>query len=81
MWVRGTIEVFRAYYFRGSSTRYPLWAVVVAIALITFGTYLYIKPLFSAKELQWVLAAIMLAIMIVCIYAAIVTKPNSKKAN
>ena len=81
MWVRGTIEVFRAYYFRGSSTRYPLWAVAVAIALITFGTYLYIKPLFSAKELQWVLAAIMLAIMIVCIYAAIVTKPNSKKAN
>jgi hypothetical protein len=53
----------------------------VAIALITFGTYLYIKPLFTAKELQWVLAAIMLAIMIVCIYAAIVTKPNSKKAN
>ena len=81
MWVRGTIEVFRAYYFRGSSTKYPLWGVAVAIALVTFGTYLYIKPLFTAKDLQWVLSAIMLAIMIVCIYAAIITNPKSKKSN
>lgn len=82
MWCRGTIEVFRAYYFRGSNTKYPLWAVAVAVALITFGTYLFIKPLFTATHLQWVLAAIMLAAMIICIYAAIVTKPASKrKAN
>ena len=81
MWVRGSIEVFRAYYFRGSSAKYPLWGVAVAIALVTFGTYLYIKPLFTAKDLQWVLSAIMLAIMIACIYAAIVTKPTSKQAN
>lgn len=78
MWCRGTIEVFRAYYFRGSSTvKYPVWLVAVAVALVTFGTYLYVKPLFTAQHLQWVLAAIMLAIMVFLIYAGVVTKPAS----
>ena len=80
MWCRGTIEVFRAYYFRGSSSvKYPVWLVAVAVALVTFGTYLYVKPLFTAEHLQWLLAAIMLAIMVVLIYAGIVTKPVGKK--
>ena len=79
MWIRGAIEVYRAYYFRGTSTKYPAWLVAVAIALVTFGTYLYVKPLFQAKHLQWVLAAVMLIIMIFFIYAAVVTKPEKKK--
>ncbi len=78
MWIRGAIEVYRAYYFRGTSTKYPAWLVAVAIALITFGTYLYIKPLFQARHLQWALVAVMLVIMIYFIYAAIVTKPEKK---
>ena len=70
--------MFRAYYFRGSSTvKYPVWLVAVAVALVTFGTYLYVKPLFTAQHLQWVLAAIMLAIMVFLIYAGIATKPAS----
>jgi len=78
MWCRGTIEIFRAYYFRGSSTvKYPVWLVAVAIALVTFGTYLYLRPLFTAEHLQWLLAAIMLAIMVVLIYAGVVTKPEA----
>ena len=80
MWCRGTIEVFRAYYFRGSSSvKYPVWLVAVAVALVTFGTYLYVKPLFTAQHLQWLLAAIMLAIMVFLIYAGITTKPAGKK--
>ena len=78
MWCRGTIEVFRAYYFRGTTTKYPVWLVAVSVALITLGTYLYIKPLFTAKDLQWALAAIMLVGMIIFIYAGIVTKPEKK---
>jgi len=79
MWVRGAIEIYRAYYFKGTSTKYPAWLVAVAIGLVTFGTYLYVKPLFTAKHLQWVLAAVMLIIMIFFIYAAVVTKPEKKK--
>jgi hypothetical protein len=79
MWCRGTIEIFRAYYFRGSTVKYPVWLVAVAVALVTFGTYLYVKPLFTAAHLQWVLAAIMLAMGIFFIYAGIVTKPAGKK--
>ena len=78
MWIRGAIEVYRAYYFRGASTKYPAWLVAVAIALITFGTYLYIRPLFTARHLQWALAAVMLVLVIYFIYAAIVTKPAKK---
>ena len=80
MWCRGTIEIFRAYYFRGSTVKYPVWLVAVAVALVTFGTYLYVKPLFTATHLQWVLAAIMLAMGIFFIYAGIVTKPAGKKS-
>ena len=79
MWVRGAIEVYRAYYFKGTSAKYPAWLVAVAIGLVTFGTYLYVKPLFTANHLQWVLAVIMLILMICFIYAAIVTKPEKKK--
>ena len=80
MWCRGTIEIFRAYYFRGASTvKYPVWLVAVAVALVTFGTYLFVKPLFTAVHLQWVLAAIMLAIMIFLIYAGFATKPEGRR--
>ena len=79
LWVRGAIELYRAYYFKGTSTKYPAWLVAVAIGLVTFGTYLYVKPLFTARHLQWVLAAVMLIIMIYFIYAAVVSQPEKKK--
>ncbi|MBQ9743665.1 MAG: hypothetical protein IJW19_00905 [Clostridia bacterium] len=79
MWCRGAVEIFRAYYFHGGTTvKYPVWLVAVAIALVTFGTYLFVKPPVSATFFQWLLAGILLICMIVCIYAGIVTKPEKK---
>ncbi len=51
MWIRGVIETFRAYYYRGSSTKYPIYNVVVTILLITGGTYLYFNPIITNLQL------------------------------
>lgn len=79
MWARGVIEVLRAYYFRGSSAKYPVGLVLIDIALITFGTYLYLRPIFSEYHIQWGIVVFLVALAVIFTYAGIVTRPDKKR--
>ena len=76
---RGVVEIFRAYYHqRDSKVNYPLWWLVVAIAMVILGTYLFVKPLFSDELLLWVLALLLLVYGLFLLVYGIKCKPAKK---
>lgn len=80
LWCRGTVELFRAYYYRrDSSVHYPVWYVALAVAMVSFGTYIFAKPFFTALHLQWIFCgAIGVAGVLLIIYG-IMVKPKKNK--
>ncbi len=80
LWCRGTVEVFRAYYHqKGNNEKYPIWWLVVAIVMMTFGTYIYAKPLFSDVVILWIFVVLILLVSIILIADGILAKPVSNK--
>ena len=54
LWARGSVEIFRAYYYRADSKEhYPVWYLALSIAMITFGTYCFAKPFISDLVILW----------------------------
>ena len=79
MWCRGVVEIFRAYYHqRGNNDRYPVWWLVIAICLVTFGVYLFAKPLFSDIVVLWVFVVLILLLSIIFIVVGILAKPEKR---
>lgn len=77
LWCRGSVELFRAYYYRrDTSVRYPVWYVALAIAMVTFGTYIFAKPFFTALHLQWIFCGVIGIIGILLIVYGIMVKPK-----
>ena len=80
LWCRGTVEIFRAYYHqKGNNERYPVWWLAVAIALVTFGTYIFARPIFSDIVILWIFVILILLVSIILIVDGILAKPASKK--
>ena len=58
-WIRGVVESFRAYYYRGSTTtKYPVYKVFLNVTLITVGTWFFISSIVSNAILVWSLAVV-----------------------
>lgn len=58
-WIRGVVESFRAYYYRGSATaKYPVYKVFLNVTLVTVGTWFFISGIVSNVILVWSLAII-----------------------
>lgn len=77
---RGVVEIFRAYYHqRDSKVTYPLWWLVIAIAMVILGTYLFVKPLFTDTVLLWLFVALLLAYGILLLVYGIKCKPAKQK--
>lgn len=80
LWCRGTVEIFRAYYHqKGNNEKYPVWWLVVSIALVTFGTYIFAKPIFSDIVILWIFVILILLVSILLIVDGILAKPASSK--
>ncbi len=80
LWCRGSVEIFRAYYHqKGNNEKYPLWWLVVALALVTFGVYLFAKPLFSELVVLWIFVVLIILISIILITDAFLAKPTKKR--
>ena len=78
LWCRGTVEIFRAYYHqKGNNEKYPVWWLAVAIALVTLGTYIFAKPVFSDVVILWIFVILILLVSIILIVDGILAKPAS----
>lgn len=76
LWSRGCIEVARAYLYRGSAEhKYPSWLLIVAILMITFGTYVIASPIFTALHLQWIISLAIFLFGTFMIFYGIKVKP------
>ncbi|MDE5546128.1 MAG: hypothetical protein K2I88_01555 [Anaeroplasmataceae bacterium] len=80
MWCRGTVEIFRAYYHqRGNNDRYPVWWLVIAVALVSFGVYFYIKPPFQDIVILWIFVVFILLISLILFIDGFLAKPATRK--
>ena len=80
LWCRGSVEVFRSYYYKqDSSYEYSLWNVVLAIAMITFGTFIFAKPIFDDTLLQWIFSIFMVVCGLAFVILGIIRKPKKVK--
>lgn len=81
---RGVVEVFRAYYFqRGengeNSDRYPVWWLVISIAFITFGAYLFFVAPFDEYVILWTVIGFIYLVGLCLIVAGFRSKPPLSK--
>ena len=77
LWLRGSIEVVRAYYYRRDvSISYPVWYLLIAIGMVTLGTYFFARPLIQASTLQWILCAVALVMGVLFIFTGVCAKPK-----
>ena len=75
---RGVVEIFRAYYYRGGSSRpYPVWWLAISIAMVIFGTYCIAKPLFDDNSVLWFFVVVLLLLAVVLIAYGIASRPHS----
>ncbi len=80
LWIRGSIEVFRAYYYDSSNgSKYPVWQLFVTICLITVGAYFIISNVLTDKIVLWILTITLLVVGVFLIILGVIKKPASKK--
>lgn len=80
LWIRGSIEVFRAYYYDSSNgSKYPVWQLFITILLITVGAYFIISNVLTDKVVLWTLTVTLILVGIFAIILGVVKKPASKK--
>lgn len=80
LWCRGCVEIFRAYYHqKGNNDRYPVWWLVVSLVLVTLGTYLFAKRLFSDVTVLWIFVILIILVALLLIVDGILAKPKGSK--
>ena len=81
-WVRGVIEVLCGFFhMREGNKNYAPWKLIVAIALITGGTYLVASSVFGTIQLQWVIGSAMVGGGLVLTAYGIIVKVREKEEN
>ena len=60
LWTRGSVELFRAYYYRSDTKEvYPVWYLAISITMITLGTYCFAKPFIQDIVILWIFVGIL----------------------
>lgn len=82
LWTRGTIEIFRAYFYRADSKEvYPVWYLGLSIAMVTLGTFCFAKPFIQDIVILWLFVAILFVLGGLLVALGIKNKPLKKKNN
>lgn len=87
LWTRGSIELFRGYYHRADSKEYyPVWYLAISIAMVTFGTWCFVKPFIQDIIILWIFVSLLFVCGILLLVLGFNNKPlkkvnNSKSSN
>lgn len=80
LWLRGTCEIFRAYYFRsGGTAKYPVWWLAVAIIFVTLGVVMFVGNYLSNVAILWALVIVIFLIGLIALILGIFKKPVKNK--
>lgn len=76
LWLRGTVESFKAYYYRGGEQRkYPLYMVAFSVALITLGVVFFMGNFITDSFALWFVVIMLAILAIAAIVLGVVKKP------
>ena len=79
LWTRGTIEIFRAYYYRSDSSEiYPVWYLAISITLVSLGVWCFVKPFIQDTAILWIFVALLFISSILLLTFGVNNK-NKKK--
>lgn len=82
LWLRGTVESFKAYYYRGGEQRkYPIYMVVFSVALITLGVVFFMGNFITDEFALWFVVIMLAVIAIAAIVLGAVKKPVKAAAS
>ena len=81
LWIRGVIITIKGYLYRHTheERRYTVIDLAVAIFLITFGTILMVRPLFTEYHLIWVGAIAVILASLFIIFIGMLVVPDKKR--
>lgn len=54
LWMRGVVEIFRAYYLGSGENKYPVYKLIFAIILVSVGAYLLSAKVITNVHILWV---------------------------
>lgn len=82
LWLRGTVESFKAYYYRGGEQKkYPIYMVAFSVALITLGVVFFFGNFITNEFALWFVVLMLAVISIAAIVLGVIKKPvKSAKA-
>ncbi len=81
LWIRGVIINIKGYLYRHTreERRYTVADLAVAIFLITFGTILMVRPLFTEYHLIWVGSIAVILASLFIIFMGMLVIPDKKR--
>lgn len=78
-WLRGCFYIIEAYLFDGKRrAAYPLFLLILALGLVTFGTFLFLRPI-PGNHFLWLISLAILVLSCVALLMGFFTKPKAKK--
>ena len=82
LWLRGTVESFKAYYYRGGEQRkYPIYMVAFSVALITLGVIFFFGNFITDEIALWFIVVLLAIIAVAAIVLGAVKKPEKTAAS
>ena len=79
LWMRGTIEIIRVYYYNGASGKYPMYMLLIAIALVTLGGFIIASNFISSETVLWVATGVAFVFSLIIFVLGFIKNPKSKK--
>ena len=79
VWMRGAVELVRAYCYDKAIEKYPVYKLIIAILLATFGGYLFATKVITAQMILWTATIIALIFSIIIFVLGFYKNPNPPK--
>ncbi len=79
VWMRGSIEIIRAYYYNGASEKYPIYKLLIAIALVTLGGFIIASNFISSETVLWIATGVAFIFSLIIFVLGFIKNPKQKK--
>jgi signal transduction histidine kinase len=81
IWSRGFVYIVKAYLCKHEKTdKYPLWMLVFSVGLVTLGTIMMTKEIFTTRHIVWFSAGLLIVAALVFFVFGVISKPKVDKA-